>query len=774
MSILLKEHFEKEFYKKPFSEFIPSLLYHQYRTYNSLLENNLVINTYDTGTGKTKASLLYLFELNNKKKNVFFIAPTNELISQHVRDIEEFINLCNLNFYVIEVNAQILRNIGLSNRELKKENGVILLDLIENPLKFAVELGIDENIKKPLILVTNPDIFYLIIYFHYSYSRELNLFESVIKKFSYFIIDEFHYYTPKQLANFLFFFSILKEYGYFDIKTTKICLLSATPNEMIMEYFNKIGLKYELLSPDNESKDTECYKKIQILAPVLVDISNKKLDDYFNNEIIKELIEKEKNGLDGVVISNSLNTINKCRQAISYVDSKWETEKVGRITGPISREERQKAKYMPLILATPTVDIGYNFTRDKDRQPIDYVIFESHYYDDFIQRLGRTGRVLGKNITNIPSYAFSLSTEEFFILFKQLDGQTMSRRELFSKIKEKNILPVKNQISGYIENYSVIESLNPIFKLLHATTSDFEDKITQIFDKIVYVFTGKQNFSFKKAKVIYYAHIECGKVMKNEEKPEFKKAFYPNFLKDYYDGNEEQLREMWSSDKEMVNKEIKQYASEKYYWYENLLTFRNSSLTVEAYIYDPYHFISSDSTPEPFDLFHILSNYKYKLIDYDYYQTLTKRNILKNAIFIKLDSILEKSNYIAFELNLRNENITREVFEKRYVKTEPVCINNLEIIIKKGNSYINIDDKQLSEAFKKKYIHILILNEKHEAGFYKAIRNRKFNRKELIVKFNDCSEKIYQTITGHDAFEIYPLLKRYVNFKNKELEYFIV
>ena len=774
MSITLKEHFEKISPVNPFEKSIKSLLYHQYRTYDSLLDNNLVINTYDTGTGKTKASLLYLHELNNKKKNVFFIAPTNELISQHVRDIEEFIKSGNLNYYVVEINAQILRKLGLSDRDMRQENGKTLLDLIENPLKFAKELGLDENMKKPLILVTNPDIFYLIIYFNYSYSRSLNLFEAIIKKFSYFIIDEFHYYTPKQLANFLFFFSILKEYGYFDTRNTKICLLSATPNEMVMEYFNKIGLKYELLASDNEPENTKDYEKIQTLAPVSVDISNKRLDDYLSNETIRELINKESNGQDGVVISNSLNTINKCRKAIQYVDSRWENEKVGRITGPISKEERQEAKYKPLILATPTVDIGYNFTRNKDRQSIDYVIMESNYYDDFVQRLGRAGRVLGKNIKNIPSYALALSTEEFFALFKQLDGQTLTRKELFAKIKEKNILPVKNQISAYIENYSVIESLNPIFELFKGTTSDFEDKITQIFDKIVYVFTGKQNFTFQKAKAMYYAHIEFSRVAENEERPEFQKAFYSNFLRDYYDGDEEELGNLWRNDRDTITQEFKQYASEKYYWYENLLSFRNSSLTADAYIYDPAHFISSDATPEPFDLFHILSNYKYQLIDYDYYQTLTKRNVPKNAIFIKLVSQLEKSNYIAFELNLRNENITREVFEKRYVKTEPLCINNLEIIIKKGNSYINLDDKKLSEAFKKKYIHILILNKKHEAGFYKAIRNRRFSKNDLLVKFNDGQEKEYKTITGHDAFELYPLLKRYINIKNKEYEYFIV
>ena len=66
-------------------------LYHQQRTYDELKENDLVINTYNTGTGKTQASLLRLFDLKDDNDNVLFIAPTNELIRQHADDICDFV-----------------------------------------------------------------------------------------------------------------------------------------------------------------------------------------------------------------------------------------------------------------------------------------------------------------------------------------------------------------------------------------------------------------------------------------------------------------------------------------------------------------------------------------------------------------------------------------------------------------------------------------------------------------------------------------------------------
>src|SRR5579875_2641210 len=72
-------------------------LYHQYRTYKA--ETSLIINTHNTGTGKTQAAMLRMAcragrvgfdQLRPNRDNVLFIAPTNELLLQHAGDIEKF------------------------------------------------------------------------------------------------------------------------------------------------------------------------------------------------------------------------------------------------------------------------------------------------------------------------------------------------------------------------------------------------------------------------------------------------------------------------------------------------------------------------------------------------------------------------------------------------------------------------------------------------------------------------------------------------------------
>src|SRR5450755_1379700 len=72
-------------------------LYHQWLTYNA--EKPIIVNTYNTGTGKTKAALLRLLKrardvgfdkLTPTSHNALLIAPTNELLAQHVADATKF------------------------------------------------------------------------------------------------------------------------------------------------------------------------------------------------------------------------------------------------------------------------------------------------------------------------------------------------------------------------------------------------------------------------------------------------------------------------------------------------------------------------------------------------------------------------------------------------------------------------------------------------------------------------------------------------------------
>ena len=83
--------------------------------------------------------------------------------------------------------------------------------------------------------------------------------------------------------------------------------------------------------------------------------------------------------LDGVIISSSLGRINDINALLHHLDPV-------RITGPEPQSERQRAR--PLILATPTVDIGYNFGRPgKRRQSIDRLVLQRRVEGGYLGEL---------------------------------------------------------------------------------------------------------------------------------------------------------------------------------------------------------------------------------------------------------------------------------------------------------------------------------------------------------------------------------------------------
>ena len=92
-------------------------LYHQWRTYNAT--EPLIVNTYNTGTGKTKAALLRLLKrardigfnyLDSSEHNALLIAPTNELLAQHARDAEKFCEENKLPYRVVPITRAYLDN----------------------------------------------------------------------------------------------------------------------------------------------------------------------------------------------------------------------------------------------------------------------------------------------------------------------------------------------------------------------------------------------------------------------------------------------------------------------------------------------------------------------------------------------------------------------------------------------------------------------------------------------------------------------------------------
>jgi len=379
------------------------MLRHQKDTIDALKSYPIVLNCAMTGAGKTRASHL---SIQHYAKNlpVLYIAPTNALVQQHYNDARSFVEKNGLPHHVVSVTGRTLYEIVKNYSGIHRSSDA-LHQIIRNPRAFPGVFNIGEK-KGPTWLITNPDQVWKSIVSNNNQDNR-NLIQDFTNSFRCVVVDEFHYYSAEQLTLFFLCMALWKEFGQFD-NGLKMLLLTATPDEMVIDFFKRADIPFKVIGNDQNTND----QKIPALAPVELTLTCGDLDS-FKNIVSDEYHE----GKDGVLISDSMQEINK-----NYHYYKQKNFSVGRITSAIDNKDRVQESQKRLILATPTVDLGYNFIRSnkKDRQEIDFIVSTAYEKSKFWQRLGRAGRVLGRTQTDIPSKAFMLFTRESYFLNQKI------------------------------------------------------------------------------------------------------------------------------------------------------------------------------------------------------------------------------------------------------------------------------------------------------------------------------------------------------------------
>ncbi|WP_053957663.1 type I-D CRISPR-associated helicase Cas3' [Inediibacterium massiliense] len=764
---------EGEFLKKaPSSPY----LYHQKRTLDELKQHSVVFNTYPTGAGKTRASLLYLKE--NPNNNVLFIAPTNELLKQHAEDIKEFVEKNDLKHIVIKIDATVIEKIRNNHRK-----GTTLYELLRNPLEFRKELGIqmiDYAGKRPSVVVVNPDIFYYCFYSLYGFLDKTNLLEIIIKNYNYIIVDEFHYYDAKQLANFLFFIILSKEFNYFE-NGRKICILTATPDDLIEEYLKRGGIDYIIVSPENEDKESEKYDKIKTLSSMKLLITNRELEDVVVENYSNSNFER-----DSVVISQSIYKINKLKQELLNI--KISKEKIGVITGAINSEERKQAVNCSLILATPTVDIGYNFKKEgKKKQNIDDVITEAITSDQALQRIGRAGRVLGKSIQDEESTVILCVNDRCYEKLKEYPEE-INRERLKDIISE--IMPQRNIMKNYIESCSIVELCFPMSDIYSKMPYDLRNIVEELFDKAVKVFAPKSNYSFKyfRNKIRNYKK-QC-KFIRDYNQSSDKKEYiqytddylFVQFLKSYRkeQGREEVIEQDILQDfSEDEIKQLKQYYEEEIIRYikgeickiSALINFRGTDISKPALVFDKYYKFGQQNQIFIYDIFHLMRYYEIYWCDSKReWENLSNVKISEERIninrldqidtFIIINKIREKPIEISWEFNFKGNHTQ---FENKYANTVE-AVTNLYLVgyeyTKIGKERVYFPEK-IAKAFQEQYIPVFTMPKasKEEYRIKSMLKNQPIYFQKLNIQFEE-NEREYLIITGTNSLIIDSAVKK--------------
>ncbi|MDE0503329.1 MAG: type I-D CRISPR-associated helicase Cas3', partial [Candidatus Poribacteria bacterium] len=740
-------------------------LYHQQRTYEALKTDDLVINTYNTGTGKTCASLLKLFDLEDE--NVLFIAPTNELIHQHADDIQEFVDEHGLNFVVAPVTGTKLREWEIvDNPGYRVRNPRKLYELIQNPRDYFPKL----TRRAPLILVTNPDLFYLCFYSLYSQLDSANLFRPFLVKFNYIVIDEFHYYNAKQLANFLMFFILSMEYGYFNAGR-KICLLSATPDGRLLTYLKKIGLNYALISPENEPTESKDYEEIQTLSALELTIHSSKMYDALKTqpECIRNLLDT---GKEGAIISGSLRTINEIKQGLQQGGIQ---NRLGLITGAVSTEERRDAtKAFPLVLATPTVDIGYNFKKaGKSRQNIDFVCFDALYGSEFIQRIGRAGRLLGKKDFKHPSIAHAYVQGKLYSRLQS--GKNYGRREFASLVKDS--LGEDNRFYYYIESYAVLEAFYPLYDLLRRTSEERHERVREIFEMIRQVFAPESETTFDEVmKKIRWHHTYKTVIDASEENAyntfiqhQQEKATWSYFKhQSWLSGKLEAFRNTPSDQlntairgflKHRSNRErVVEHAKQKYHSIQSLFNFRGSDVGIRCGIHDPNHLFQNTAEHAEYDLFHVLSHCEFQQIAKRKYYELTGNWGNHCEFFVKVHHFKNPPQKIEFDYDAGRDN--QESFERQYC-WGPTALKGLRLRLING-----VVPLEIQTVLTNRHITCLLSKMESRYALKNILETKRQAAQPLTVTFEDGKQQEYLLVFGSQAFLIHAELRG--KWKEKE------
>lgn len=783
-------------------------LYHQWLTYNA--EEPIIVNTYNTGTGKTKAALLRLLKRARKigadhivpsRDNALLIAPTNELLAQHVRDAKKFCeeNSNDLPYRVLAITKEDLEEYR-TRRDFSEERlrrGAVLQAILQDASKA------DNDVTKGATLyVVNPDIFYYALYYCYGPYDRKALFSEFLKGFNYIIIDEFHYFNPKQFATFLFFIKLSLHRGYINsTKQRQFCILTATPRPQVATYLNNLGVPIKWITPGTVDPDDLPYvQPIRALAPVQMQVYN--VEDLSNGGLLQLATQQQftiqkwlNDDQDGAIISSSLGTISRIHHELSSTISPTKT--MGRITGPEKREVRRQAQYKQLILATPTVDIGYNFERAtrKSRQNIDFLLFDAYTGDEFVQRLGRAARVLGKEQADCYSTALAVVDPTIYSQLKIYDGQEIERVVLSQLAGDPEKMPARNDLYVYIKTQAIVEALRPIAFIGQATSHPDLPDLETFFRDLQILFADKITYTYSEArqKLKGFEHLEQfygelqsipaetfdilpplieNRLAKDAPITSEMKTCIETFqrrIKDAYERHEgigRNGREILA----WLRSDLRTYVIER-----ARFNFRESFQPPLALVHDPKGLLSSNEDIQH-DALHIARYYD---VDYltanEWHQqrgNTIPQNIQKNDVVLYGTLKALRDEPLQIGLQLQAGHYSQAEWEDNYAY-QITALYGLEIVARKDHHGL---PHQLSNALQTRYIPAFVVRASSAtASKIRAMQKQaRFFPQYLDITFNDGMLVSYFTILGSMAFqicaEIPPFTIRLDRFKSQRAD----
>ena len=652
-------------------------LQHQVDVYQAAAENDIILDIAPTGTGKTKAGLSVLH--HNRDRNAIYIAPTNALIEQQTVAAEKFVRDTGLPHVVKAASAKDIKQ--WRDDLVGKRSGEKLYNVLREPATLFPECG-----DRPLLLVTNPDIFYYATFFAYYKLDRDNIASVFYNSFATVIFDEFHLYDAKQLVSLFFYLALSKVFKYFQYNR-KVVLLTATPEpacEAALKILKQSGVRVS----DSINGESQTEHIIPSQTAVSLEI-RKQLDrDALIAEIANEVVQRLQKYPDhnGAVILDSKDILNRLSDNLR---ARGLENICGRITGSTPLTQRQKAAQKQVILATSTVDVGFNFEREvePERQNLDWLIFSTRDRFSFWQRIGRVGRVLGKKQTDISSEAIAYLPEQAWEQgIENLDCS--GGREALKQMLESLDCMKRPFLEIYWRSEAFLEVAKPLLELeISLEKLPEESLVTQLYQTLQDVLGGKREWDFyrKRIKILKGAENIASKTVKEVQK-EWKyikggQNCVMSFIRAYCPEDYEEIRTRRDSlefieskikEERELAENLREYAKILKESYAPIFRFRDS-LFGNVKIYDPHNLLLDEIGETNLDPIHLLRFYEFES-DGDRIEVTSRAEEPYNLAFsLQVDDLEEFKNLYLCKL-FAFENCTIKRMQGDVIRPTPSII----------------------------------------------------------------------------------------------------
>lgn len=447
------------------------LVRHQADVYLALADPELdvVIDVAMTGDGKSLAAFLPLFLPHGKAglRGGVYACPTNELIRDQEKQWARFQR-------EFGVGAKAFPLFGDSLAAFATE-----LDVRK---RAALEAIFQEN----EILLTNPDMFHLIMHFFYVHDWKVktSLAMKFSASYSLFVFDEFHIFQAPQIVaviNALNFLKLQRKKHF----PVKFLFLSATPRPLLEEMLEESGLRVKVVrgayaygvrpGPD--------WRPILQAVRLRLEANEESIVSWLENGWREILDFFQKNpGSKGAVICNSVFSAKKAVALLREKLAPWGIS-VGENTGLTGEAMRAASFEADLLVGTATVDVGVDFR-------INLLVFESLDAGTFVQRLGRMGRHdgylrAGEKIAFSDFLAIALLppfiVERFIKRFPEsapVERETLNHSVAgYAESEEDPIFPMRNDFPRYRRRWGVYSALYMVDHLAHPQVRDTNETL---------------------------------------------------------------------------------------------------------------------------------------------------------------------------------------------------------------------------------------------------------------------------------------------------------